>query len=71
MAEGKLKKAKVIVHAVAEGKHAMHGRATWNIHCSCGRVNLFFAWSWAGHSFAICKGCKNKIKYRTLEVVQK
>jgi hypothetical protein len=61
-------KWKVIGQAEAEFEHREHGKTSWFIRCCCGHLNMFYLWSWAGHGFAKCKGCGNRILYRTLEV---
>jgi len=38
------------------------------IRCSCGHINCFYRWSWAGHGIAKCKKCAGRIQYGTLKV---
>ena len=54
--------------AVNLGRIAQHGGSRYRVRCSCGHLNLFYEWSWAGHGKLRCKGCENFIT-RDLEVV--
>ena len=47
------------------------GRTRVFVKCSCGHINQFFLWSWAGNGKASCKGCKKFISYDNLAVFEK
>jgi len=46
------------------------GRTRDKVFCPCGHINTFYRWSWAGHGYLRCKGCKSRISYQTLEVIR-
>ncbi len=55
--------------ATDEGTIRAFGRTRCKIRCSCGSLNEFYLWSWAGHGKGRCWGCRSWIDYRTLEIV--
>jgi len=48
--------------------HAENGRTRDHVRCSCGQRVTIYRWSWAGHGFKRCPGCKRKILYLSNEV---
>lgn len=52
---------------VLGGRSAV-GRTTDRVQCTCGHVNTFYRWSWAGHGKARCADCGRWIMYVGLQV---
>lgn len=52
---------KAVIEKAAPRKLIAGARGRYRVKCLCGRMNMFDAFSWAGHGALKCKGCKRFI----------
>ncbi len=49
------------------GDYREMGRSFVRVQChKCGAITRCYLWSWAGHGFRRCEGCRRKLRYLDL-----